>query len=236
MSCERYAEAIVDHACGADIDAAAAAHLRSCDACAALFDRQQRLLHAMDRDLQRALEIEPSPGFAPAVRARVEQSAAGRSTLWWGALAAAAVLLIVVAIASRQSPDAPIVSRVEPPASPTAPDPPPLRDTSAGPEQPPATGDVRQPLRFQQRRASRTRTPEPPVVPVEVLVPPDRSQALDRYLALVRRGAFDATNLEPRVGIAAAGDLTVTPLSVQELSVPDVETGIGPDVVRRGPE
>ena len=74
MSCDRYTVAIVDHACGAEIPADAATHLRTCGACSRLFDEQRRLLQDLDQELQRALAIEPSARFLP-------DAMAGRGTL-----------------------------------------------------------------------------------------------------------------------------------------------------------
>lgn len=236
MSCERYAEAIVDHACGADIDTDAAVHLRACGECTALFDEQRHLLQEMDRDLERALDVDPSVGFARAVRTRVEESAASRKAIWWGALAAAAAILIVVSVVSRQSDDRRIASRMEEPASPVVSTPATSLPPSPAPVQRPASAARRQTPRSQPRQATATRAPDPPARTAAVLVPADQSRALGRYMALIRQGAFDAANLEPRIGTTAPADLEVTPLAVRELAVPDVESGTGPDVVRRGPE
>ena len=54
MSCDRYTGAIVDHACGAEIAADAAAHLRGCAACSRTFEEQRRVLQGLDPSCKRA--------------------------------------------------------------------------------------------------------------------------------------------------------------------------------------
>ncbi len=104
MSCDRHTDAIVDHACGADIAAEAAAHLDGCTACRRMFDEQLRLVRDLDGQMALALEIEPSPRFVPEARARVERAALGRrTTMWWGGAAAAAAVLMLVTFGSLRS-------------------------------------------------------------------------------------------------------------------------------------
>mgnify|MGYP006337241085 CR=1 FL=1 len=91
MSCDRHTDAIVDHACGAEIAADAAAHLDGCAACRRMFDEQLRLVRDLDEQTALALEIDPSPRFVPEALARVDRAAFGRrTTMWWGGAAAAA--------------------------------------------------------------------------------------------------------------------------------------------------
>ena len=75
MSCDRHTIAIVDHACGAEIAAEAAAHLETCAACRRLFDEQQRRLQDLDQELEVMLTIDPSERFVPGVMARVADRA-----------------------------------------------------------------------------------------------------------------------------------------------------------------
>ena len=81
MSCDRYTGAIVDHACGAEISADAAAHLKVCAACSRTFDEQRRLLQDLDQELQVALAIEPSARFVADVMTGVERSAQRRRAI-----------------------------------------------------------------------------------------------------------------------------------------------------------
>src|SRR5262245_1822741 len=103
MSCE-YESAVIDHACGAEIDADVPAHLEACPSCRRMFDEQQRLLQDIDRQLQTLLEIEPTPRFALNVMARVERAAfPWRKVILWSLPAAAAAILLVATLTSPRS-------------------------------------------------------------------------------------------------------------------------------------
>ena len=99
MSCQRYADAIVDHACGAELGPDAAAHLTVCRECRQRLDEQRRLVNGMDAELQAALAIEPSPRFTADVLARVERRSQGsRRWVWWTTPAVAAAVLALVGV------------------------------------------------------------------------------------------------------------------------------------------
>ena len=59
MSCDRHTSAIVDHACGADITAEAAAHLDGCAACRGVFDEQRRLTAADVQEGRITIDVKP---------------------------------------------------------------------------------------------------------------------------------------------------------------------------------
>jgi hypothetical protein len=226
MSCERYAEAIVDHACGADLAPDAAAHLRACGACTALLHEQRRLIEGLDGELRTALAIEPSPQFAPRVRAAIETaSASGRRgpMFWWSGLAAAAaagILLVMV----------PSVERMPPPAAPvpTRPAPPTAASTATA-----AIDDTRTPREIDRlvpsgivaRRAPRQPVKERPLAEPEIIVSEDQQRAVARFVALVRAGRLDASSLatEPDGDIAPPPELAVSPLAVAPIAIPSVE-------------
>ena len=101
MSCDRYTSAIVDHACGAEIAADAAAHLKVCAACSSMFDEQRRLLQDLDQELQVALAIEPSARFVADAMAGMKRSAERRrAIIWWSVPVAAAAVLVLLALGS----------------------------------------------------------------------------------------------------------------------------------------
>jgi hypothetical protein len=240
MSCERYAAAIVDYACGAEIAADARRHLETCEACRARHDEQRRAIEAIDAAIQQALAIEPSPQFERAVRSRIAQAPAPRSfAIWWTALAAAAAVSIVAGLAalrlSERTVDAPreAVARTALPAMPPPQIVPPVPPQPPGPSE---VGHRTPPTRHapgEQRAARRESTL--PIVPV--IVPADQSIAIERYLALVRSGVLDASNLARED--ASGGEppeLVVTPLAVQPLTVSDVEIRAAWVVDRRGPQ
>ena len=74
MSCDRYRDAIVDHACGAELAADAATHLGDCQACRRMFEEQRQVLQRLDADLQGVLAIEPSAWFEAQTLAGLERS------------------------------------------------------------------------------------------------------------------------------------------------------------------
>lgn len=226
MSCERYASAIDDHACGAGIAPDARQHLETCGACRARFDRQQRAMQALDAELQQALAIEPSAQFERAVLARIERTAPARPrAIWWTALAAAAVVVIAIGFAvmrsrgnanvvpnvdvARTAPPTPRTPAIVPPTSPPGPIP-----IDVGPT--PERMDVRGPR--PRLHPGSSKLPE-----VDVIVAAEQRAAISRYLSLVKDGAFDNANvvLPPQTeGEPAA--LVVEPLTVEPL-VPDVD-------------
>jgi hypothetical protein len=225
MSCERYAGAIVDHACGADLAADAAAHLRACAACTALFDEQRRLVGNLDGELQAALAIEPSSQFAPRVRAAIESTPAQRrpsAMFWWTGLAAAAAAGIIVSTL-------PSAERVQPPATPA----PTVvsRETAAVPRErvettPPARSSrASTSTAVPAARTSPQRRDEP-----EVIVAEDQQRAVARFVALVRTGRLDTSSLAAQTDseIAPPAELGVSPLAVSPIAIPSVEFGAHP--------
>ena len=121
MSCDRYTSAIVDHACGAEIAADAAAHLKVCAACSRMFDEQRRLLQDLDQELQVALAIEPSARFVADAMAGMQRSAQRRrAIIWWSAPVAAAAVLVLLALGSLRFGEQGPADRHEPAAVQTA--------------------------------------------------------------------------------------------------------------------
>ncbi len=122
MSCDRYTDAIVDHACGADLADDAAAHLRGCAACRRIFEEQRQVLQGLDSDLQAALAIEPSAWFEAQTLAGLERSPIRRrGTFWWIAVAAAAAVIILGTLVAIRSGDPQPIDRQEAAGRPVAP-------------------------------------------------------------------------------------------------------------------
>jgi hypothetical protein len=233
MSCDRYTDAIVDHACGAEIASEAAAHLKNCAACRRLFDAQCRALREIDQDLQSALAIHPSAGFGAGVLAAVESSTAGRRRmLWWGVPAAVAAGIVLAILTSAQfggrRPAEPHERAALPKAAPSSPD---DRGSSrasplTGAPSANAGSASKDPVTRIVRERTRTTAPQPSrAIAPDVVAPVAQSRALARYLSLVRRGAIDTSSLaNPEdAPIAAPGDLVIAPLSVEGLPGPGVE-------------
>jgi hypothetical protein len=223
MSCERYSAAIVDHACGADLPVEARAHLAGCARCEALFDEQRRLIAGLDAELSAVIAIDPSPQFAPRVRAAVEATAVASHRhrwLWLGGFAATAAAALIVA-------SLPAEHAMAPPAPPVA----------FGAMQQSETGIVesaldrapRPPTPLRRTAASELNTasahtpPEP-----EVIVSPAQRAAVDRYVAMFRAGSLETSALatSPQPLLAPPSDLVVAPLEVEPMAVPggDVST------------
>ena len=235
MSCDRYTDAIVDHACGAELAAEAATHLRSCPACRRMFDEQRQMLHGLDADLQEALAIEPSAWFEAQTLAGLERSPRRRArAFWWAAVAAGAAVIILgtlVAITSgdRQPPD-----RQEAVARPVAP--PPNATEHATPSSTQAVAASSAPASSEPpRRISRAavvaRQEVRPATTDRAMVT-TQGEALARYLSLVRKGAIDSSALADQnaTAVSAPDDLVIAPISVAALPVTNVERGIGPGV------
>ncbi len=122
MSCDRYTDAIVDHACGAELAAEAAGHLRGCAACRRMFEEQRRVLQGLDDDLQEVLAIEPSAWFEAQTLAGLERSPIRRKgTVWWLGLAAAAAVVILGTLVAIRSGDHQPLDRQEAAGRPVAP-------------------------------------------------------------------------------------------------------------------
>ena len=247
MSCERHAGAIVDHACGAEIAAEAAAHLQTCASCQRMFAEQQRLVEGIDQELQLALEIEPSQGFVPDVLARVQRPAfPWRTVMWWGASAAAAAALILVVLGwprmTEQQPpdrhDPPVLSTDSTPPAPN-PMPPAVQPvpskvvTSKSSGGPPRRGEPRG-----GGRSPRAVVEQPMHrVAADVVVPEPQSRAIARYLTLVRRGAIDTSTLVSSEGVSvdAPSELVISPISVDAIVMKDAESRIVSGADRLGP-
>lgn len=236
MSCDRYTDAIVDHACGADLADDAAAHLRGCAACRRIFEEQRQLLRGLDSDLQAALAIEPSAWFEAQTLAGLERSPIRRPGLfWWIAVAAAAAVIILGTLVAIRSGDRQPLDRQEAAARPVAP------PTSVAE---PVGSSAAQAVVATRSAAASSETPrrrEPATVAArqqggptkpDVAVVTTQAQAIARYLAFVRKGAIDSSALaDPNtVAIAAPDDLVIAPISVEALPVRNVERGTGPGI------
>jgi hypothetical protein len=237
MSCDRYTDAIVDHACGAEISDDGAAHLKVCAACTRLFDDQRRLLQDLDQELQVALAIEPSARFVADVMTDMERSAnRWRRVMWWSVPLAAAALLVLVALGSLRFGQQGPADRHEPAAVQTASsthvaDPTP---TATAPSDP--AGSAPRVVVAPRRGAERAKVVREPKGHPDVLVPAGQLRAIERYMTLVRRGALDTSALanSEKTDVTAPTDLVIAPLSVEVL-VPNGESGTGPGVDRSEP-
>jgi len=217
MSCERYATAIADHACGADLAPDVAAHVRTCVGCAGRLAEQRRAIEGLDAELQQMLAIEPSPFFTQRVQAHVTSSPAiqsRRAWLWTAAAAAAAIVLAVLFMnANRQQPTPVSVQTLATPTPAT-----PVREQPA----PVVVKESPAPIRREAPQRARAERPTVAKEP-EVLVPTGQMQAVARYMALMRSGKLDTSSLDakakedPVPAELVLDALEVRPITVKEL-------------------
>jgi hypothetical protein len=231
MSCQRYATAIADHACGADLAPDVAAHLTACPACAALLVQQRRAMAGLDNELQQMLAVEPSPFFVQRVQAQVRDTASPRRVRgWWWAVAAVAAMVVVglLLIVDRQRP-APIQVQTQTTPAPSVVPAPSVKDPrNADPRSddqrstaltPPPT--MRAPVNARHRILPHRPSTKAPELAVQVR--PGQIQAVARYMALMRSGRLDTSNLEakaeedPTPAELVLDALEVRPITVKEL-------------------
>jgi hypothetical protein len=224
MSCDRFSEAITDHACGASIDAATIAHLSACAGCQRLLHEQRQLLADADADLREAMTLTASSDFADRVHARVRHVDARRvpwvSVIRWWVVPTAAILALAVYLGlsglrggNARLPVASVSAPAErrPPAVPS-----------------PAQPSIHIPDRQMHRSAVhvKTRRPMPdrrvsPAPELQVIVAPDQMRAIARLKELLDRELID----EPTVTRSGAVELVIEPLSIPEID--DIQTGTG---------
>ena len=238
MSCDRYATAITDHACGADLAPDVAAHLTACPACAAELVQQRRVIAGLDDELKQMLAIAPSPFFVQRVQAQVCETSSPRRVrgLWWGGVAAAAVIVLAVLFLTleRQLPAA-----IQVQAPPTAKTPPPT--PAAPPIDGPRIADVKKVLPTKPLVTEKPRVVSEPLIAKaaepEVQVAPGQRQAVARYMALVRSGRLDTSSLEAKVDEdSTPKELVLGALEIAPITVTELDGTTSPAVDRRHQE
>lgn len=224
MSCERFAQAISDCACGAEMTPALVRHLAGCAGCGARLNAGRRAVAALDLQLQQALDVPVSPSFARNVTARLEEDSRRRSRwLVWSVAPAAAALLLALWLRPSA---APTVEPLKAPAVETS-----VRnlvlDTQPVPMGPAVIDPAPKRASRQSRHPERTESPE-------VIVQPEQARALAELVKLARRGALDATALQASTAGSPSQDLVLAPLNVPDLVVPDVEFAQSPPTAGPG--
>jgi hypothetical protein len=198
----------------------------------ALTDEEHRLVEAAEQDLSRLLSVEPSPAFAAKIRARLrEEERPGQWRGRWApmALAASVVLIAGIALLMSRMAGEPEMEHgagaatarhdVSLPADPHRADPAAVRADPAPQTLHPRTRRADPVLRSASAgwaahtstiARDRQRSTEPPV-----LIDPQRGDAVNRLLAMLRSGTADLPATPPDVQ-----DLTVPPVVVDQLDVP----------------
>jgi hypothetical protein len=199
----------------------AAAHLAACDVCSARLDLQRRLLADVDAELERALAVTASPELVTGVTARVAASATApatwRPTVTWMGLAAAAAIAGAVYVRTPSETAPPRATSVAVAPAP-APRPAPPGAAAASPRPAPRRPTaLRHSTRSVPLREVARHSEEPSVMV-------DRSQlrAIIRLQELLMAGRLNEDVLPPARPHDAA-ELTVSPLTVRSIDLPDVD-------------
>ena len=236
MSCDRYTDAIVDYACGAELADDAAAHLRGCPACRRTFEEQRQVLQGLDSELKEALAIEPSAWFEAQTLAGLERPPIRhRRAFWWMALAGAAAVIILGTLVAIRSGDHRPIDRQEAAGRPVAPPTTVVEHVpSSGTPAVVTTNSAPNSNKASRRRERATvaaRQEDRLPGPGRAMVTP-QAEAIARYLSLVRKDAIDSSALaDPgSIAVAAPENLVIAPISVEALPVRNVERGTGPGV------
>ena len=187
------------------------------------------------KELDAALQVEPSRAFADGVRARVTQSRARTTQMWWGLAAAASVTLAAVVLwrPATYAPanDAPVKVAVAPPQA-TVPAVP-----SKAPESVVAMAPVATPA-VARRRATATRAAVAAIASeprLEVIT--NQGAVLRQLWADYRGRTLVVADAGPIVdGLApkpiTVGDIVVAPIVVVEMGKEPVPAGATP-IIRR---
>ena len=204
-------------------------------------------LPELDRLLRQELSVEPSAGFLPGVRARMERERDASTTAgpirvpWWlrrpsWQLAAGLAVLVLTAgtlliVRAPVAPDSTPTTRV---ASVEAP---PVDPAKRVPPAPAPSELTVLTERLAQSRAPRTVGPRPrgDVPSVEVIVAPGQRAAISRVMELVNDGRLtEASFVASRPSeIPVIEDVTTTPIAVDALMVSPVVVG---GVLQKGTE
>ncbi len=184
MSCERYADALLEMALGEPSPPELVGHLRSCAACREALQRERGLVGRIDGELRDAVSVSPSPELLRRVRARARGAAAsGRPwRLFWLLPVAAGLVALVTAVSLRQpSGSQPTqAGNALPPAAPrVAESTRPIPEVSAG-------GAPAKPVAHRPQTQRTTAEPE-------ILVPPGEEELVRRFAAALQARRVDAS-------------------------------------------
>ncbi len=187
-------------------------HVRECTACRAFLANQASLASAIDSYLRLVANEPAPPSLLPRVRARLEQQAAPRQSIFsWQfvAFAAAAVLLIAIGVRTLR-PNTTI--RVPEDAARVAPEPPIVNS--------PVSPRAEEPAPKSSRGAAVARKTNVPAnsPATEILVPPEEQQAFQRFVSHISQDQDSAKAL-----VAAAPVHADAPVEIALLTITNVE-------------
>ncbi len=234
MACDRFTGELNDHAVGAPLGPAAAAHLATCSSCQLRLEQETRLMATIDFAIEQVGSARPAGDFPVRVREKASvriQSGRGRWLLATATVAAAAVL-VAIALDVRSSRRAAGASQYalhvtvtgKPPADVPAEATPPTAVAEQPARNPVTRPDVRTvPGRNDRRDA-------------EVLVPSGQPQVIARLLAsLGGQEPGVASQLVGRavtragVDQSAEAPVSVAPIRIDAVDIPELRA---PEPVR----
>lgn len=180
MACERFTDGLKAHALGAPLGPEAAAHLAVCSRCQDGLAREQRLHATIEGAMAEIGARAPAPDFTARLRIDLERAPRHASSRWLApGLATAATIVMVILVVRGINQPPPVVSGRSSPL----------------PSQSPRTAVVipAAPVPLSATAtAARTKRSKPASHPqVEVLVPRQEREAVDRLFASLRAGRPD---------------------------------------------
>lgn len=170
---------------------------------------------ALDRDIQEALAVQPSAGFAARLRARLasepDPAAWPMRGIFAGACAVAAAVVLAIVASIPRPPDEHVSSLGD-----TQPPPAQVVDTEPSPSAEPLKVDASERRGVPRSRArSRSRT-QP-----EVILSPAELKGLRQMMAAVREGRFQAVfppdPFDADAPLAAEPEITIPPITIEPI-------------------
>jgi hypothetical protein len=227
MACDRFTRELNDHALGAPLGSAAAAHLATCSSCRLRLEEETRLMATIDFAIEQVGSARPAADF----QVRVREKASVRIQSWHGrwlpatATVAAAAVLVVIALDVRPSRRAAGAPQ----------DAPPVTVPGKAPAGVPAEAAL--PLAAAERQSRNPMTrPGTRTVPgrsvrrdAEVLVPTGQPEVIARLLAsLSGQEPGVASRLVGRAGTRAdvfqstEAPVSVAPIRIDAVDIPEL--------------
>jgi hypothetical protein len=195
------------------------AHIRSCAACGAEFNRVTKLTEAIDRGVAARVAAEPSPEFFARVRRKIAADTvpANANWVWWAPAAACVAIVLATAVwmmwpksakPSRIAKTAP-TNNSQMVANHVASNRGSVGESKTALSHLSRTASIRRVAAHNQRRIER----EP-----EVLVPPGQAEAVMELAAALQNGKID--------GVKLMADLknAEQPIEIKPLMIPPLET------------
>jgi hypothetical protein len=219
MACDRFASEIRDHALGAPLRAAAAAHLAVCSDCQAMISREEQVLGTIDLAIADVGSAQPMPDFVARVRDHIETAPRWTPNRWWMPAAVMAGIALVAAIVFGRLPRVLDTERQESAVHeiehrPVAD----LNRHTSAPANPRPETKLRPRVRRQRATNVSALISDP-----EVLVPARQREVVDRLFDSLRAGRPEVVSmllgLQGSERRTDSGDLAVAPLRIEPVVI-----------------